>query len=482
DAAITLLYQRSAPAAAYNSKERFDPPKCHENTRIGILKMIRSWANRHAAMEDVDLQVDTPRLTWLYGSAGAGKSAIAQTTSEDLSLLCNLAASFFFSRTAPENSYRGDESRFVTTIAHRLTEVIPGLRSQVENAIRSQPSVFDLTLNEQVMVLIMEPLKEVKRQNGGMNIASRYAKVIVVDGLDECKGEAGQKQVLEAIATLIGHPQIFPFSVFLASRPELAIRTWIESKKSACPTLIRSVSLLDHCDSDHDIEVFVKAEVVEMRKEHLLGPEIPADWPSAEPIKELVKRASGQFVYASTVMKYIKDLRNDPRQRLESILQNTIVGSDRPYADLDALYLHILRQTQHPTLVHRILAFRLVTGLFCGILYKLDPEDCLQNLLSLPLPVPILLVDLQSIMACSSDGMDLMTGSGKDYLGNEKMTSLSIPAVFHHASFVEFLLDHQRSEEFYVDTDKSDEDLFQIALKNIGDCGWLISLFHRQTI
>ncbi|KAF9043274.1 hypothetical protein BJ165DRAFT_1390895, partial [Panaeolus papilionaceus] len=99
NSAGTILYQKSAPAAAYNSKERFDPPKCHENTRIGILNMIRSWANRLAATENVDLQADTPRLTWLYGSAGAGKSAIAQTTSEELSLLGNLAASFFFSRT-----------------------------------------------------------------------------------------------------------------------------------------------------------------------------------------------------------------------------------------------------------------------------------------------------------------------------------------------------------------------------------------------
>ncbi|KAF9043273.1 hypothetical protein BJ165DRAFT_1483850 [Panaeolus papilionaceus] len=357
---------------------------------------------------------------------------------------------------------------------------MPGLRSYVENAIRNRPSVFDLTLSEQVMALVMEPLKEVIRDNGEMDLVFIFPKVIVVDGLDECKDEAGQKQVLEAIATLIGHPEIFPFSVLLASRPELAIRTWIASKESAHPNLIQSVSLLDHCDSDHDIEVFVKAEVVEIRKEHLLGPEIPADWPSPEPIKEIVKRASGQFVYASTVMKYIKDPRNDPRQRLESILRNTIVGSDRPYADLDALYLHILRQTQHPTLVHQILAFRVVTVSFWGVLYRLDPEHCLRNLLSLPLPVPILLVDLQSIMECSSDGMDLMNGSGKDNLADKEITSLSIPisAVFHHASFVEFLLDRQRSEEFYVDRDKFDEDLFQMALKNIRDCGWLISLFH----
>ncbi|KAF9043294.1 hypothetical protein BJ165DRAFT_1348234, partial [Panaeolus papilionaceus] len=183
----TILYQKSAPAAAYNSRERFDPPKCHENTRLRMLNMIRNWANRYNATEnEVDLP-DTSQLVWMYGSAGAGKSAIAQTTSEELSLLCNLAASFFFSRTAPGSSYRGDESRFVTTIAHRLTEVMPGLRSYVESAIQNRPSIFDLTLSEQVMALIMEPLREVIRDHGDMDLVFISPKVIVVDGLDECK-------------------------------------------------------------------------------------------------------------------------------------------------------------------------------------------------------------------------------------------------------------------------------------------------------
>ncbi|KAF9043289.1 hypothetical protein BJ165DRAFT_1304015, partial [Panaeolus papilionaceus] len=341
---VSILYERSAPAAAYNSRERFDPPKCHENTRIRMLNMIRNWVNCYNAMENlVDLSyIDTSQLMWLYGSAGAGKSAIAQTTSEELSLLCNLAASFFFSRTAPESSYRGDESRFVATIAYQLTEVMPGLRSYVESAIQNRPSIFDLTLSEQVMALIMEPLREVIRDNGEMDLVFIFPKVIVVDGLDECKDEAGQKQVLEAIATLIGHPEIFPFSVLLASRPELAIRTWIASKESAHLNLIQSVSLLDHCDSDHDIEIVVKAEVAEIQEVHPMRSKIPAKWPSSQLIKKVVERASGQFIYAMTVMKYIKDLRNDPRQRLESILQNTIAESDRPYAELDALYLHIL--------------------------------------------------------------------------------------------------------------------------------------------
>ncbi|KAF9043260.1 hypothetical protein BJ165DRAFT_1529335 [Panaeolus papilionaceus] len=56
----------------------------------------------------------------------------------------------------------------------------------------------------------------------------------------------------EAIATLVGDDGIFLFSMFLASRPELVIRSWFSMLLSECPNLAWSVSLLDECDSEHD--------------------------------------------------------------------------------------------------------------------------------------------------------------------------------------------------------------------------------------
>ena len=55
--------------------ERFDPPKCHPNTRVAVLAENMQWiqAIKESAPEDV---------LWLYGSAGAGKLAIAQTIVE----------------------------------------------------------------------------------------------------------------------------------------------------------------------------------------------------------------------------------------------------------------------------------------------------------------------------------------------------------------------------------------------------------------
>ncbi|KAF9039126.1 hypothetical protein BJ165DRAFT_1496243 [Panaeolus papilionaceus] len=41
---LKLLYDKSSPAAAYNSRDRYDPPKCHPDTRQRFLNDVRLWA------------------------------------------------------------------------------------------------------------------------------------------------------------------------------------------------------------------------------------------------------------------------------------------------------------------------------------------------------------------------------------------------------------------------------------------------------
>ncbi|PPQ85371.1 hypothetical protein CVT24_005367 [Panaeolus cyanescens] len=338
---IANLYSRSAPSAAFDSKERYEPPQCHPDTRVKFLKRVEDWA------ENGPLP-----LMWLHGPAGVGKSAVAQTTAETLHKSGKLAASFFFSKTAPTESHRGHDGRFVTTIAHQLTERIPDLRKLVQDVIKNKLSVFDLNLKQQVMELILEPMKQLQR--GGINphLLGSLPNVIVVDGLDECQDEAGQKQVLEAIATLVRHPDIFKFSIFLSSRPELAVRLWFASLDDKTEALVDKVSLLYHCNNNGDIRTVVLDEMSSIRKTHPLRTQLPSSWPSTDDVETIVKRASGQFIYATTVLKYISDPRHHPCRRLEYIIHNTIPDADRPYTPLDALYLTILRNAQHPTHVH----------------------------------------------------------------------------------------------------------------------------------
>ena len=82
-----ILHRATATAAFHNSDERFDPPKCHPNTCIAVLKNIMWWIKWE---EDLDAFI-----MWVYGPAGSGKSAIAQTIAEMCEDKMILLASFF---------------------------------------------------------------------------------------------------------------------------------------------------------------------------------------------------------------------------------------------------------------------------------------------------------------------------------------------------------------------------------------------------
>ncbi|KAF9066296.1 hypothetical protein BDP27DRAFT_1186771, partial [Rhodocollybia butyracea] len=59
--------------APYIAEARDPPPHCHSGNHEAILNDLEGWA-----------KLDTPDdcVRWLYGPAGAGKSAISQTSAE----------------------------------------------------------------------------------------------------------------------------------------------------------------------------------------------------------------------------------------------------------------------------------------------------------------------------------------------------------------------------------------------------------------
>ena len=77
--------------AFYDSDDRPDPPKCHPKTRVAVINKIIDWANG---------KIDTNAfMLWLYGPAGAGKTAIARKVAEIFAEHGLLLASFLFFRS-----------------------------------------------------------------------------------------------------------------------------------------------------------------------------------------------------------------------------------------------------------------------------------------------------------------------------------------------------------------------------------------------
>src|ERR1700761_5103941 len=107
---LLTLHRYTSTSASYNAGARYPPPLCHPGTREAILNDLESWANSAEGQ-------DNPGIRWLYGPAGAGKSAIAQTFAQKCADDQTLVGSFFFRRSDPT---RNNSQRLFATIALQM--------------------------------------------------------------------------------------------------------------------------------------------------------------------------------------------------------------------------------------------------------------------------------------------------------------------------------------------------------------------------
>ncbi|KAJ3535240.1 hypothetical protein NMY22_g6572 [Coprinellus aureogranulatus] len=173
------LESKISRGAAHDSAERGPhAPKCDKGTREAVQREILSW-----------IDCGGQRMLWLYGPAGAGKSAIAGSIADECQRRKWLAGSFFFSDFAGRPDRYLKQYLFPTLAYHLIQLDIAGLREAVLSAIDTFPSVFDKRLDEQLRILILEPLQKIRQAT----IQSCTFKTIIVDGVDECKEDAGKE-------------------------------------------------------------------------------------------------------------------------------------------------------------------------------------------------------------------------------------------------------------------------------------------------
>jgi len=174
-----------AESAFHDSSARFPPPRCHPDTRKGVISEIMAWhyevgKDRCGSQSYREEQVQKKPILWLHAPAGAGKSAIAQSIAEHCSgKPSSLAASFFFSRGVAE---RNTEKHLVATLAYQIALSIPATKTFIENAVMDNPCIFSHSLETQFSKLVAEPLIQSAVESLSM---SQWPTLILLDGLDE---------------------------------------------------------------------------------------------------------------------------------------------------------------------------------------------------------------------------------------------------------------------------------------------------------
>jgi len=130
---------------------------------------------------------------------------------------------------------------------------------------------------------------------------------------------------------------------------------------------------------DSDIKLFLKVQLAGIIKNQS-NCNIVGDWPSADDIDILCKKAAGFFIYASTVVKFVASQHYPPDERLVLI---TSLPQDTSYegkSGIDLLYTQVLEQAFHDVDQDFYLHFRSVVGAVLLVSHPLS-INTLSNLL-----------------------------------------------------------------------------------------------------
>ena len=245
-------------------------------------------------------------ILWLNGAAGAGKSAIAQRIAE----LCHeadiLLATFFFSRSDPN---RNHVKALFSTLAYQIACAIPEVRPHLEQEISRDPLIFTRSLEAQVVTLIVKPLQSFVDSN--YFTAPTSPRLIILDGLDEITEQRAHSKILQIVLDIL-HRHRMPFIFLIASRPEQEITFAFSSQSFS--QLTDPLRLNNEFHPDDDIRLFLDESFSELKTGHPRRKSIPSSWPSAEVLESLVYKASGQFIYAATVVRFVESICHRPME------------------------------------------------------------------------------------------------------------------------------------------------------------------------
>jgi len=435
---LSLLLQEASLSAAHDASDRDPPPSCAPRTRERVIADIMNW-----------IKDSSPRMSvmWLNGPFGNGKSAIMQTIADrlrsDTSLEHHLAASFFFGR----GKLGRDKAKFlIPTIAYQITISIPSTRQVIDKALIQDPTIIlKKSIDAQLRYLITRPLHEVTRHSPPS--APFHTPTVIIDGLDECEGHDFQRLILKAISTAVFKEHV-PLRFLIASRPDAQISETFRIQPLAQHHY--PITLVDDYSTREELRQFLRSgfdEICQRRFDIISTVEHP--WPSEEDVSTLAYRASGQFLYAETVLRFVDSDMAHPTHQLALILQRQARNA---FSNMDELYVQILESCPCQEILPSFLCSLLTKEILSfKHLYILSAESTLADLAAIsglhPNNISVILRWLPAIVGVKwSSQHDLPDG----WLLHQIMQLYSPKFIIHHQSFVEFLTDQSRSSKFHV--------------------------------
>lgn len=389
---------------------------CLPGTRVATLEHLSRWIN--ATGDD-----NRPRVLFVHGGAGTGKSAIAHSIGQRFDELGRLGSVFCFNR-----NFQGDrhpESVF-STIARDLANWNPSFRRELALVLQKNRALAETPdMLTQWKHLILEPARRMTMVGPVVGPV-----VIVIDALDESGRGTSRNLLLSFLTRRVSELPSY-IRIIITTRPERDIMLAVHDSSS--------VELFDldirREESGKDLNFYLR---------HRLS---PAD-PHRGTLKDtcyglLAMKSEGLFQWASTVC----DLLLEPRvgvslqEQFDELVRSLGHSGLKPIDDLYSTALSLIfpeTQTADPIFTTQLSRFRSVMA---QVIAAQEP----------------LSIGALHEIRCSGQGLDPENAANEVAFVVPSMgaflsgvVSFDTPISPLHTSFRDFLLDGQRSGMWHV--------------------------------
>jgi hypothetical protein len=298
-------------------------PTCTADTRVSVIREIETWVGTS----------NSPRVFWLNGLAGTGKSTIAATVCARLDDKHLLGASFFISRQQADSR---DASNIVRTIAHELASRNSLIAEALCAKLRESSASVPRSVEKQITDFVITPSHGLDEQS---------TLVVVIDALDECfvdaRGRPGGDFLLALVWQLLSLSG--RLKLLITSRNEIPIQQMFSQLDATARQQVMRLHDLDTFTVQSDIRTYLDRSFDIIRRDRLS--ELPhSAWPGPDDLRCVVDQSGLLFIYAATVVRFLSSPRHSPPDRLDQLLGHQQASSTTsPHHHLDQLYMGILQ-------------------------------------------------------------------------------------------------------------------------------------------
>ena len=297
---------------------------CTKGTRVKILEDITKWAN--------DRTLASPRVFWLTGQAGSGKTTIAYTIAKqfeedaDFNGHTILGGNFLCSRQSQETRA---QNRILPTIAYHLARKCKSYADALHVADKFDSVKFNVAT--QLKDLLVGPWKQSRGSRG----LEPPLYLIVIDALDEIEDKGGSAFLGDLLDT-INKYDLRGLKFLVTSRSD---RELVERCKSFTSEAVWRLQDVPIEEARTDIRIYLKDKL-----EKLHG---------TQELSELDRRADGLFIYAATAVKYLTPdaiTSGEQTEMLKNLLSKSYESASVGDATflIDGLYRQIMYDAFSP--------------------------------------------------------------------------------------------------------------------------------------